>query len=358
MSKKLFSGQCRFKKKYAGCLGAEVEYWTTNPEGTAFKAVTPTLFLTSVPFVSASLWEPGTSVPIVPEGRLKPELPIQQIEAVTNICRTPAEIEKDLMASRCELEELGRRFAFALDTYPTPRFPFKTSVYPKPRYFAIKQTVSEERLRAGWITGLHGHFGCSNMTQAIRVLNGLRPLIPMFVALSARSPEYMGLRDGYMSERLRRYMEIQPEIVPPHIESIAHLDELARARGFDDDPGRCWWGVRINAKGTVELRLMDMQETPAHAAQLIALFSTACRWILHPHYNGHRLLSAEEIKAKIDMAARSGPSDQAAHNRLHFYTGVATGLNLKSEQEYLEQLRDRLYGPPDPTVVAALNDRF
>lgn len=326
-----FIEMCRFNPKKASCLGAEVEYWTMDIEGTRFKIVTPRLFL--------------AKNPVVPDEHvLKPELPSIQIEAITQVCRTPREIECDLASSRAYLDMLGRSYGFSVDTYPTPRFPFKVRVFPKVRYQEIRRRVPAERLRAGWITGLHGHFGCSSLDEAIQLLNGLRPLMPLFVALSARSPEYMGERNGYASERMKMYMTIQRELIPPFIESSAHLESLACERGFDDDPGSCWWGVRINPRhGTVEVRLMDMQETPEHAAQFIALLSVLCRQILSGHRSADDRTSADMITRAIDDAARD-PSQQGIYAReLATLVRYAESVGLACEHEYLAALYDRLF---------------
>ena len=325
-----FVDKCSFDPTKAGCLGAEVECWTVDRARVRYKIITPRLFL--------------GKRPVIPdEGILKPELPVHQIEAVTGICRDAREIERDLTASRIELDRLGELYGFAVDTSPTPRFPFKVRVFPKPRYREIKRRVPEERLRAGWITGLHGHYGCRSLEEAIRLLNGLRSLIPMFVALSARSPEYMGVRNGYASERMRMYMTIQTELMPPYIESVDHLESLARDRGFDNDPGSCWWGVRINPRhGTVEVRLMDMQETPQHAAQFLALLAVVCRQILSgKRATAHK--SADAISMAIDQAARMGTTHLGHKNELLCAMGYARGAGFSSEHSYLTDLYNRLF---------------
>ncbi len=65
--------------------------------------------------------------------------------------------------------------------------------------------------------------------------------------------------------------------VPLFVRSPEHLTKLAVKQGFDKDPRNCWWVVRVNPVGTLELRILDMQEKPRHAAEIGALLRVILR---------------------------------------------------------------------------------
>jgi gamma-glutamyl:cysteine ligase YbdK (ATP-grasp superfamily) len=43
----------------------------------------------------------------------------------------------------------------------------------------------------------------------------------------------------------------------PKIRDENHFYEIAVESGFVNDPRRCWWLIRVNGVGTVELRFFD-----------------------------------------------------------------------------------------------------
>lgn len=324
-----FSSVCSFNAGLTGRLGAECEYFTLDPDRTGYVAVTPQLFC-------------GDGAPLT-EGHIKPELPIHQIEIATGICKNPTEIERDLKTRLREVEALGPRYGFILDTSPTPQFPFEVEVYPhKPRYLDIARRVPPERLRNGWITGLHLHYGCSGPDMAIELLNGVRPFLPAFVSLAARSPTSMGRTRGYASERVALYTGMQPDLVPPHITNVDHLDRIANERGFDKDPGSCWWGVRINKLGTLELRVCDMQEKPAHCAQLAALYSIICNQIRFGDRVVKRPMESGNIMSLIEEAARKPAVRKTYAHLINECADYAHGHGFGIEYRHLQDFKRRL----------------
>ena len=276
-----FLSQFQFNGSLAYHLGAEEEFWTVDDQG---KLCPASVRVFPDPEKAEIRLSDGCVI--------KPELPIQQLEAVTGPCSTVRELELQIKNNRDMLENLGRRFEFSISTSPRPPIDFDVEVYPKERYLAIKREVPEKALRGGWIAGLHVHVGCKDFDQAIRIMNGLRSDLPRFLACSAR---------GKSSQRMVSYMEMQSSLVPPHIEGVEHFAQIAEEQGFRDDPKRCWWAVRINPVGTVEVRIFDMQKTPRQAAQLAALVKI--RAVLADMQPSKSDLSVEQIRRQIFYAA-------------------------------------------------------
>ncbi len=232
-----FEKKFKFDPDYVGYMGAEEELWTVDSAGRLIPA-------------AIRLFEM-----IGEDGDIKPELPAQQVEAVTGKCATVQELYDNIEQNRIRLDDLGREFGFEILSESIPPGRFELIPYPKKRYKQIMQQYSKSVLRHAWIAGLHLHIGCSSKEAAIYFVNCFRNDLPALLGFSAGpiSPE------GYASERFFSYSEMCPDLVPPYLESFEHYTELAKEREFYDDPRRCWWLIRINPHGTVELRVFDAQ---------------------------------------------------------------------------------------------------
>ena len=225
-----FLRRFHFQPDFEGYIGVEREMWTVSPGTKNLVAVTPLIFAHH------------------PEGRIKPELPVHQIEVTTKPCVDINRLTHDLARLMNVLKRWGQEFCFEVCHECLPPSAFEVEVYPKPRYLDILEHLGPERLRNGWITSVHIHYGCRDFGQAIRILNHIRTQLDYFSKLSTFGAE---------SKRLEVYAKMCSEIVPPVIDSTEHLYELARNRGFNLDPRSCWWGVRISPHGTVEVRIFD-----------------------------------------------------------------------------------------------------
>ena len=140
-----------------------------------------------------------------------------------------------------------------------------------------------------------------------------------------------------------QYLTIQPRLMSPHIEGPQHLEELAHDGGFSDDAGRCWWAVRINSKGTVEVRIMDMQGSSRHAAELLAVLSTVCHQIRHGARSVNTHATAASIECSIfDAATQPGLRSSYMHE-IQGLIDYAHENFLMCERMYLESLFKRLY---------------
>lgn len=254
-----FSAKFGFASERRYCLGAEEEVWTVNRKG---------LLVPAAPLVFTPGYEerlPG----------FKPELPSQQIEAVTPVCASLAELESALKKNDATLKALGKEHGFTVCRDPVPTKPFAIHVFPKERYLRIQERFGE-RLRGAYVAGLHVHVGLGSGEEAVAAMNYVRVHLPAFLAISARSPATVdGVR--YRSYRYVRYREMAGPTAPPVLRDWAHFAEVARDGGFADDPRMCWWALRVSPHGTIELRVCDIQADVRRTLGLAALFRMMVR---------------------------------------------------------------------------------
>lgn len=318
-----FINQYVFKSSFTNCIGAEEEFWTVDSN---------TNILTDASLKIFQRFK---------ESNIKPELSAHQIESVSKICLLPEEVERSLQANRKKLEVLGEEFNFKINTSPLPPSDFEVAVFPKMRYLEIAKRVPLETLRKSWITGLHIHIGCADFTEAINLMNNLRGDLPFYLAASARSPFFRDFEKQVASERYFRYLEVCKEILPPYIYGPRHFEIVAQDQGFYEDPKTCWWGIRINPLGTVEVRVFDSQETAAHSAELAALvFARALLYkegIIKPLYEHTR----EEIEDELKDAAIFGSRHEGLKPWIE-KTATLFSRHIKIELEYLDNLVSRL----------------
>ncbi len=129
--------------------------------------------------------------------------------------------------------------------------------------------------------GLHVHVGVPGAEAAIRAANRLRSRIPLLLALSVNSPFWQGRDTGLASARTPLFQAFPrvgiPRAFADYGEYVEAVDLLIRS-GAIPEPTFLWWDVRPQPRfGTVEVRIMDAQTTPADNAALTALVQCIVR---------------------------------------------------------------------------------
>lgn len=264
-----FIEKFQFNPMHRGSLGVEEEFWTLRKG--QLVAVAQEIFLS------------------YPQGSLKPELPIHQIESNTSICKNAQEVEVQLNENRRELARLGAIYDFYVSTDAMPPSEFEVEVYPTTRYREIYKKHGES-LRAGWITGLHVHVGCATIAEAIDVHNYLREFLCDIFHYSLR---------GIPTQRLEQYKLMCDQFVSPYIKDVEMYEQLARENDFYEDPRKCWWVVRINPLGTVEVRIANMQPTAEQSAMIAHLIQAKAHDVMYgrkmPVYKHHENVIKEQL---------------------------------------------------------------
>ncbi len=129
--------------------------------------------------------------------------------------------------------------------------------------------------------GLHVHVGVPDAEAAILAANRLRAHIPLLLALSVNSPFWQGRDTGLASARTPLFQAFPrvgiPRAFTDYAEYVEAVDVLIRCDAVPE-PTFLWWDVRPQPRfGTVEVRIMDAQSTPADTATLAALVQCIVR---------------------------------------------------------------------------------
>ena len=312
-----FSAKFAFAPERRYCLGVEEEVWTVSPRSGLLVSAAPRVF---TPGYEARI--PG----------FKPELPAQQIDAVTPVCATLADLRAALAKNDATMKALGKEHGFKVCRDPIPPTPFSIEVFPTERYRRIQEQFGE-RLRGAYVAGLHVHVGLGNTDEAVAVMNSVRLHLPAFLAISARSPFK---EDGvsYRSYRYLKYRQMAGETVPPFLRSWLHLGLVAKEHGFLDDPRMCWWAVRASPHGTVELRVCDVQSDIRRTLGIAALFRMLVRIALEGP-DPKEDAPASHIADRL-LSAAKGRFDVAGY--LKRAVKIASHPMFKEERQYIQKL--------------------
>lgn len=127
-------------------------------------------------------------------------------------------------------------------------FDMPLDVYPDPtgRYQQITKNMPIEILRAACrVIGTHVHIGMPNHETALRVYN----------EVICHADKLISLGNGSDGERLKIYRMMAPDATPPAYASWNDFYSTACAKGFDQDPRKCWTLIRISVHGTIEFRM-------------------------------------------------------------------------------------------------------
>jgi glutamate---cysteine ligase / carboxylate-amine ligase len=211
-----------------------------------------------------------------------PELRASQIEIVTPVCRTPAEVEAALTASRRVLiDTVGDRLGvMAAGTHPFARDFGRLS--ESTRYRLIEDEFRWAARRA-LICGLHVHVGVGGADRTLAVYNALRSYLPEIAAIAANSPFFEGEDTGLCSIRPKLAEALPRTGVPPAFPSWADFVEFVRwgrRGGLFPDSTYFWWDLRPSiAHGTLELRVADAQTRIEDAVGIAALVQAMAAWL-------------------------------------------------------------------------------
>lgn len=223
-----FLSRFRFDPKGRGLFGVEIEYFLAHPGEDFRPAPNALTFLRGMD----SVWGYELSACQV-EYHTRPA---SGWKALTD------DLEEGRKAGDRRAAEIRRRLvAYELAPYDMP-----LDVYPEDeRYARIAANLPVETLRAACrVAATHIHRGAGSFEEALAIHNQLAAHLDSFVVLGNHSG----------GERIRLYKIMAPNWKPPYYESAEHFCRVASEQGFEKDPRSCWHLVRINPKGTVEVR--------------------------------------------------------------------------------------------------------
>lgn len=208
--------------------------------------------------------------------RVKPEITRSMIELNSSVHEHPMGLLAEMREMRDALCEAADAVGVSVaggGAHPfmrwqeraisdTPRFQYLAEMYG---YLARQFTVF----------GQHIHLGVSSGDAAVRMVQGLSPYIPHFIALSASSPYYEGVDTLFSCCRLNAVNSFPlAGHLPPDIadwyQFEAHIAQL-RHSGLAESIKDLYWDIRPKPEfGTVEIRVCDTPLTVERACQIAA----------------------------------------------------------------------------------------
>ncbi len=253
-----------------------------------------------------------------------PELSQSQVETVSAVCRTAAEL-------RTEILRLRAGAAAAAAEHDCLLVPSGTAVLGRsgpppvldqPRYLALIRRFGPLVQEQG-VNACHVHVGVTDREAAVDAVNHLRGWMPLLLALTANSPYSGGTDTGYASWRSGVWSRWPAAGPPPYLRGAAHYARVVGqlvATGAAMDSAMMYWHVRPSAHlPTIEVRIADVlpdaRTTTAYALLVRGLVGHA----LEAAGAGEYAPEVPDLllRAACWQAARHGPTGTlpATHTR-------------------------------------------
>lgn len=249
------------------------------------------------------------------------ELNLCQIEGDTPVCTTLDELRGELGRLRRGLTDATREHgaaAVALGTHPFSDWEDQHVDVGNSRYADMEERY-EVLARRQVICGCHVHLGLGNRDVEIRVLDRIRPWLPVLLALSANSPFWKGTDTGYASYRAQLWTGWPTSGMPPDLgtrkQYDALVDELETAEAIDDAT-HIYWYARPSARfPTLEFRICDVCLCVDDALAIAGLVRGLASVCANDAVVGSPVLSTTPsvLDAAVWQAARFGLSGALIH---------------------------------------------
>lgn len=142
-------------------------------------------------------------------------------------------------------------------------------VYPDQtgRYQEITKNMPREVLLAACrVIGTHVHVGMPDYETALRVYN----------YVVEHYNELCEIGNGSFGERLAIYRQMAPDFEPKPYASWNEYYQTALAKGFAEDPRKCWTLIRISVHGTIEFRMFGATSSLARIVSWATHCSELC----------------------------------------------------------------------------------
>jgi glutamate---cysteine ligase / carboxylate-amine ligase len=238
------------------------------------------------------------------EERINPELMQSVVEIATPVCRTAADVERELTQLRSYVAEVAHAKDLRVGSAGTHPFSLfeRQRITARDRYHKLVDQL-QYVARRELIFGMHVHVAVDGPEKAVQVVNGLLAHLAQLLALTASSPFWRGEPTGLASSRHMVFAAFPRSGPPPRFRDYADYAEVVgqlERTGCIADYTHIWWDVRLHPRlGTVEVRVCDavtrVEDAVALAAfcqSLVKLYSEQFdRGEQIPSY--HRILTAE-----------------------------------------------------------------
>jgi glutamate---cysteine ligase / carboxylate-amine ligase len=192
---------------------------------------------------------------------LEGELLRHMVETHTDASTDLAEIHRQLREARRTALTAAQGSGLALAAVGVPPLgSSEPAVSADPRYERIVAEFGDLGRHAGTL-GMHVHVDIADDDEGVRVIDGLRPWLPIVVALSANSPYAVGRDTGYASWRHQVWSRWPTAGTAEPFGSATEYRRVSESlirTGAALDPGMLYFDARLAADyPTVEVRVAD-----------------------------------------------------------------------------------------------------
>ncbi len=297
--------------------------------------------------------------------RVKPEIMQSYLEINTNVCRTVADVRRDLGESVRMVDAIAARHGVRLLWAATHPFSLWQDqlVTPNDRYLGLVELLQDTARRLVTF-GLHVHVGVDSGDKAIMICDRILRHLPTLLALSVNSPFWGARNTGLHSQRIKVMEGLPTAGLPPLMrnwsEYVWLLNHMIQT-GFIKSLREVWWDVRPHHNfGTVEVRICDMPPDLRTVLSITALIQCLVHALSEEIEEGtyqhdcHPML----VRQNKWRACRYGlealfvdtytfdvlPARQMVRNLVHRLADVADDLGCRAELDDVFELTDRPTG--------------
>lgn len=247
---------------------------------------------------------------------LEGELLRHMLETHTDPTRDLAEVETQLRLARRTAVAAAEESGFAVAAVGTsPLGSADPAVSTNPRYERIVGEFGDTGRGAGTL-GMHVHVDIADDEEGVRVVDGLRPWLPVLTALSANSPYASGRDTGYASWRQQVWTRWPTAGPAEPFGSAAEYRRVSQKLidlGAALDPGMIYYEARLSASyPTIEVRVADTCTDVDDAMVNVALTRALVATCANAEPSGS-VWRSDVLRAAWWRAARYGLAGDLVH---------------------------------------------
>ncbi len=247
------------------------------------------------------------------------ELFLQQIETSTEPCAHADELETGLRAGRRAVGEAAAAAGARAVTMPAPVLLEDVGggadFTPDPRYQRIRGEYGE-LARQALVSAMHVHVDVADEAEGVQVIDGLRPWLPLLVAMAANSPYWQGRDTGHASWRSQvwgRWPTAGTAEPFGDVDTYRAVSAQLIGWGGGLDTGMLYLDARLSEQyPTVEVRVADVC-TDVDDAVLVALVSRALVASVGAGAPSAPTWRADQLRVATWRAARYGLGADLVH---------------------------------------------